>query len=67
MRWHMGSQFEGTVDNAVKNWRAAQQLKPRVIPLPHPSWRNSAWLKKNPWFETDLLPVLQDEVRRLVP
>jgi uracil-DNA glycosylase len=34
-----------------------------VLPLPHPSWRNNAWLKRNPWFETDLLPVLRREVQ----
>ncbi len=37
-----------------------------VLPLPHPSWRNNAWLKGNPWFETDILPVLRAEVARLV-
>ncbi len=39
---------------------------PKVLPLPHPSWRNNAWLKKNPWFEAELLPVLRREVRRLL-
>jgi uracil-DNA glycosylase len=37
-----------------------------VLPLPHPSWRNNAWLRQNPWFETELVPVLQQEVARLV-
>ena len=32
-------------------------------PLPHPSWRNTAWLKRNPWFEQDLLPVLRNRVQ----
>jgi uracil-DNA glycosylase len=32
---------------------------PVVVPLPHPSWRNNAWLKRNPWFEAELLPVLR--------
>ena len=36
---------------------------PRVIALPHPSWRNTGWLKQNPWFETDLLPFLRTEIR----
>ncbi len=35
---------------------------PGIIPLPHPSWRNTGWLRKNPWFETDLLPVLRTRV-----
>jgi uracil-DNA glycosylase len=30
-----------------------------VLPLPHPSWRNSGWIKKNPWFEAELLPELK--------
>jgi uracil-DNA glycosylase len=33
------------------------------MPLPHPSWRNSAWLKRNPWFETDLVPELRKRVK----
>jgi uracil-DNA glycosylase len=32
-----------------------------MIPLPHPSWRNTAWIKRNPWFAQDLLPVLRAE------
>jgi uracil-DNA glycosylase len=39
---------------------------PAVFPLPHPSWRNTAWLKKNPWFEADLLPVLRARVREVL-
>jgi uracil-DNA glycosylase len=38
---------------------------PPVLPLPHPSWRNNAWLKGNPWFETQTLPFLRAEVVRL--
>jgi len=37
----------------------------QILPLPHPSWRNNAWLKGNPWFETKILPVLRAEVSRL--
>ena len=40
----------------------ASSDRPRILPLPHPSWRNSGWLKRNPWFETELLPVLRAEV-----
>jgi uracil-DNA glycosylase len=49
----------------VRGWGDYARTSPRVIPLPHPSWRNTGWLKKNPWFEAELLPVLQAEVRRL--
>jgi uracil-DNA glycosylase len=65
MRWHMGEHFQGSVDAAVRNWQQAMALSPRAMPLPHPSWQNSGWLKRNSWFERDLLPVLQAEVKRL--
>jgi uracil-DNA glycosylase len=67
MRWHMATVYEGSVDSAVKNWRAALRLSPPVIPLPHPSWRNNSWLNKNPWFDHELLPVLRTQVGRLLP
>ena len=34
--------------------------------MPHPSWRNNGWLKRNPWFEAELLPVLRAEVARFI-
>lgn len=39
---------------------------PRFLPLPHPSWRTTGWERRNPWFGAEVLPVLRDEVRRLV-
>jgi len=48
-----------SVTENVKNWR---DHAPRLFPLPHPSWRNTGWLKKNPWFTTDLLPELRQRV-----
>ncbi len=49
-------------------WRRhlKRKRRPRVLPLPHPSWRNNAWLTRNPWFEAELLPVLRREVRKLL-
>ena len=39
-----------------------------MFPLPHPSWRVTLWMRKNPWFEADVLPVLRERVRAtLVP
>jgi len=35
---------------------------PHYLPLPHPSPRNNIWLKKNPWFEKDLIPVLRNTI-----
>jgi uracil-DNA glycosylase len=59
MRWHMREAWPGSVDGAVKAWRVGLALTPAVIPLPHPSWRNSGWLKRNPWFTAELLPELR--------
>lgn len=50
------------VDEIVRAWRSFMQLRPRLIPTPHPSWRNSAWLKRNPWFEAEVLPELRAAV-----
>jgi uracil-DNA glycosylase len=46
--------------------RAFRDHWPRLIPLPHPSWRNSGWLKANPWFEAELLPPLRALVKELM-
>nr|WP_072793302.1 uracil-DNA glycosylase family protein [Cognatishimia maritima] len=56
-KWHLG---QGSVTQTVANWR---DHAPAVFPLPHPSWRNTAWLKKNPWFEAELQPALQVAVK----
>lgn len=61
--WHLGGARKESLTATVAAWR---EYGPRFIPLPHPSWRNNAWIKKNPWFETELLPVLRGEVRRLM-
>ena len=66
MRWHMGQAWPGTVDAAVKAWRTGLARTPPVIALPHPSWRNSGWLKRNPWFAAELLPELQTRVAGLL-
>lgn len=40
-----------------------QAQLPSYFPLPHPSWRSAGWMKHNPWFEANLLPVLKHDVR----
>lgn len=66
-RWHMGKLQKSTLTETVRSWRQYHDLTPvSVIPMPHPSWRNTAWLKKNPWFASDLLPVLKADVKALV-
>jgi uracil-DNA glycosylase len=47
------------LDQTVRRWREFLDGKPQIMALPHPSWRNSGWIKRNPWFETDVLPVLR--------
>jgi uracil-DNA glycosylase len=64
-RWHLGEAAGRTLQETMGEWRK-HLVRKRVLPLPHPSWRNNAWLKENAWFEKDLLPVLRREVRRLL-
>lgn len=54
------------VAETVARWREFCGSRPLVFPLPHPSWRNTGWLKRNPWFEAEVLPALRAEVARLV-
>ena len=63
--WHLGSDKKRTLTQTVGAWRdvLARDTRPRLLPLPHPSWRNNAWLSKNPWFEAELLPELKILVR----
>lgn len=64
-RWHLGRKSRSTLTETVAAWRdIATTTDPMVIPLPHPSWRNNAWLRKHPWFEAELLPFLRDQLRR---
>ncbi len=61
--WHLGPN-PGGLTATVAGWREILKTssRPRILPLPHPSWRNNGWLRKNPWFEAELLPVLRAEV-----
>lgn len=62
--WHLGDKREKTMTATVAKW--TDFLADNTFVLPHPSWRNNAWLKRNPWFETDVLPELQKRVRSLL-
>ncbi len=53
----------GTLAEAAKAWQASW---PHTVLLPHPSPRNTLWLKRNPWFEAELLPILRTRVRDLL-
>ncbi len=59
--WHLKGRAKKSVSETVKVWR---DYAPEIIPLPHPSWRNNAWLKKNPWFAEELLPTLRRRVKQ---
>ncbi len=58
-KWHL-SHLEKNLTETVRAWKIYGEV---TLPLPHPSPRNNIWLKKNPWFETDLIPVLKKRVR----
>ncbi len=46
--------------------RAFSQYRPQFFPLPHPSWRSVIWMRKNPWFEDEIIPELRSAVQGLV-
>lgn len=66
--WHLRERAGKSLQDTMLAWRRhlRHKSRPRVLPLPHPSWRNNAWLRDNPWFEEELLPALRCEVRRLL-
>jgi uracil-DNA glycosylase len=61
--WAMGERAKGSMDAAVRAWR---ETLPAVLMLPHPSWRNTHWLKSNPWFEEEVTPYLRRRVADLL-
>ena len=65
--YHLGSRRKASMTETVAHWRDTflANDSPRVLPLPHPSWRNSAWLKRHPWFEENVLPQLRRSVEML--
>jgi len=66
--WHLGSARMPSMTETVLAWQhyLLANEGPAILPLPHPSWRNSGWLKRHPWFEAELLPVLRNRVKNLV-
>ena len=68
-RYHLPKRHrEKTLTATVANWRAIleEDNEPAVLPMPHPSWRNNAWLRNNPWFEAELLPELRRRIEALL-
>lgn len=61
--YYLGGRAKGSVTDTVRAWRT---FLPDFIPTPHPSWRSNGWLRKNPWFETEVLPALRRRVAALL-
>jgi uracil-DNA glycosylase len=60
---YLGRRRAASTSETVARWR---DWLPAYFPLPHPSWRNTAWLRRNPWFESEALPALKERVRALI-
>lgn len=66
--FHLGPRRARNLTDTVSRWRTycAPGTVPAVVPTPHPSWRNNAWLRRNPWFERELLVDLRARVKALL-
>lgn len=62
LAFHM-PEAKATLTETVRAWQATW---PDLIPLPHPSPRNTIWLKKNPWFEIETVPRLQQRISDII-
>jgi uracil-DNA glycosylase len=62
VRYHF-PEAKGSLTEIVASWR---RNWPAAVPLPHPSPRNNLWLRRNPWFERDVLPAIRERVRELL-
>lgn len=61
-RWALGS-AAASMTETVRAWRT---WAPVALPLPHPSWRNTAWLRRNPWFDAEVTPYLRQRVADMI-
>ncbi|MGV2988152.1 uracil-DNA glycosylase family protein [Vibrio sp. E150_011] len=62
MAFHLPKQSNTLTEN-VQRW---EEYGPHIIPLPHPSPRNNRWLKRNPWFEETVVPMLKKRVSQVL-
>ncbi len=60
---YLGERRKKTLTETVRAWR---EYTPKRLPLPHPSPRNNIWLRKNPWFEDEVVPYLRRRVRSVL-
>ncbi len=61
--WHLSPPKKASLTDIVRDW---DQYWPTLVPLPHPSPRNTKWLRERPWVEADIVPVLQSHIRALL-
>jgi uracil-DNA glycosylase len=61
--WTLGRRARGSVTETVRAWR---EFLPRFLPTPHPSWRNTGWLKREPWFEAEVTPYLRERTAAIL-
>jgi len=62
-RYYLGKKCKRTLGETVAAWR---EYAPDFLPLPHPSPRNRLWLKNHPWFEREIIPMLQSRVKQIL-
>jgi uracil-DNA glycosylase len=60
---YLGKSRKKTMTETVRHWR---DFGPKFVPTPHPSWRTTHWLKKNPWFEAEIIPEIRHRLVRLL-
>lgn len=61
--YHLGKSRKKNLTETARAWR---EYWPELLPLPHPSPRNIAWLQRNPWLEQEVIPVLQQRIQHLL-
>ena len=61
--WALGERMQVNMTQTVRAWR---DYAPAILPLPHPSWRNTSWLKRNPWFEEEVTPYLRQRLLEIL-
>jgi uracil-DNA glycosylase len=59
-KYYLGDRYKGSLTETVQDYK---DYLPDFFPLPHPSWRNTGWIKAHPWFENIMLPHLKDLVQ----
>lgn len=63
-QWALGAEAGPSMTETVARWRDFAAAG--YLPMPHPSWRNTAWLNRNPWFESEAIPWLRDRTAQIL-